>query len=298
MSFAEYKMCMLCRRRCGADRTGKASGYCGMSDKVKVARASLHMWEEPIISGESGSGTIFFSGCSLGCVFCQNYKISNGRLGREITEEELSQIMLKLQNMGANNINFVTPTHYAPSIVKAVKTARDGGLIIPTVYNTGTYDSPGTLKMLSGSIDIYLPDFKYYRKQTAQKLSFAPDYTECAKEAIDEMMLQQPKPVIENGLMKKGVIVRIMLLPGHVAEAKLSLKYIYDRYKDDVYISLLNQYTPVQKLPSPLNRRVLHSEYDEFVDYALKIGVSNAFIQEWGTADESFIPDFTDFDFL
>ncbi len=289
----EYNSCKLCARECGIDRSGGKRGFCGSDDVMTVSRAALHMWEEPIISGSRGSGTIFFSGCSLGCVFCQNREISRGAsLGKKITEQELSDIMLKLEKEGAHNINFVTPTHFAPSVKNAIGKARDRGLTIPTVYNTSSYDSVETLKMLDGSIDVYLADFKYYLEKTSVKLASAESYPFAAKAAIEEMVRQAPAPLIEDGIMKSGVIVRILLLPAHVAEAKLILKYLYDTYGDAIYISLMSQYTPMDGMQPPLNRRVTRAEYGELCDYASKLGVKNAFIQERESVGQSFIPKF------
>ena len=287
-----YSKCELCARRCSVDRTKGGIGFCKSSDTMKITRAALHYWEEPIISGERGSGTIFFSGCSLGCIYCQNSRISRSSVGREVSPDELAGEMLRLEGEGAHNINFVTPTHFAPGVAEAVRIARASGLRIPTVYNTGSYDAPKTLRMLDGLIDIYLPDLKYYRPESAKKLSFAFDYPTVAREAIAEMVKQCPTPVIEDGIMRSGVIVRILLLPSHVAEAKLSLKHIYDTYGNNVYVSLMNQYTPMKGMLSPLDRKVTNAEYSELVSYAERIGVVNAFIQEGGTQSESFIPDF------
>ncbi len=290
-SLSLYRACELCARRCAIDREERL-GYCHSGRVPKIARAALHFWEEPIISGTGGSGTVFFSGCSLGCVYCQNREISRSSVGRELTESELADIMLSLEAEGAHNINFVTPTHYAPSVVASTELARKRGLMIPIVYNTGSYDTENTVKMLDGTVDIYLPDLKYYRPESAEKLSFAKDYPTVARRAIAEMVRQRPTPVIEGGLMKSGVIVRILLLPSHLAEAKLSVKYLYETYASDIYISLMNQYTPMKGMESPLDRRVTNSEYSELVRYAERLGVINAFIQEGGTQSESFIPPF------
>jgi putative pyruvate formate lyase activating enzyme len=260
---------------------------------MTVSRASLHNWEEPIISGTNGSGTIFFSGCSLGCVFCQNREISRGAsVGKEITEERLAEIMSDLEARGAHNINFVTPTHFAPSIRSGIKIARSRGLKIPIVYNTSSYDSVDALGTLNQAVDIYLADFKYYLDSTAKRLSFAANYPNVCKAAIEEMVRQRPAPVIENGIMKSGVIVRILLLPSHLAEAKLTVKYLFDTYGDSIYISLMSQYTPFGDMEPPLNRRVTRREYDELCGYALRLGVKNAFIQERESVGESFIPKF------
>ncbi len=291
-NFLSYDCCELCARRCRVDRTKGNIGFCKSLDSVKITRAALHHWEEPIISGTRGSGTIFFSGCSLGCVFCQNSAISRASVGRSITPFELAEEMLRLEREGAHNINFVTPTHFAPSIAEAICVARNSGLVVPTVYNTGSYDTVKTVKSLEGLIDIYLPDLKYYRCESAEKLSFVKDYPRVARDAIAEMVRQKPTPIIQNGIMKSGVIVRILLLPSHVAEAKLSLRYIFDTYGNDVYVSLMNQYTPMNGMTHPLDRKVTNAEYLELVSYAERIGVVNAFVQESGTQSESFIPDF------
>jgi putative pyruvate formate lyase activating enzyme len=259
---------------------------------MKITRAALHYWEEPIISGTLGSGTVFFSGCSLGCIYCQNSKVSRASVGREVTPTDLAAEMLRLEREGAHNINFVTPTHFAPSVKDAVRIAREMGLSVPIVYNTGSYDTEETVRALEGTVDIYLPDLKYYRTVSAEKLSFAKDYPDVARTAIAEMVRQHPNPVIKDGIMRSGVVVRILLLPSHVAEAKLSLKYLYDTYGDSIYISLMNQYTPMPGMKSPLDRTVTNAEYSELVSYAERLGVVNAFIQEGGTQKESFIPDF------
>ncbi len=291
-----YKNCRLCARLCGVDRTAeKPRGFCGMGDMPSVARASLHMWEEPIISGTRGSGTIFFSGCSLGCVYCQNREISMRDaeiVGENLTDLALADVMLRLEERGAHNVNLVTPTHFVPSIIAAVNSARAGGLSLPIVYNTASYETVETIKMLEGTVDVYLADFKYYRNSSSAELSGAENYPEIARAAIAEMVRQKPTPVIEDGIMKSGVVVRILLLPAHVAEAKLILKYLYLTYGDNIYISLMNQYTPPRGMRPPLDRTVTRAEYSELLDYAERLGVTNAFIQEGGTAKESFIPNF------
>ena len=289
--FSEYKACRLCAHACGVDRTS-SFGRCGMSDKIILARAALHEWEEPIISGARGSGTIFFGGCSLGCIYCQNREISSGKVGKEVTLDRLRDIMLELEAKGAHNINFVTPTHYAPAVVRATDEARRSGLSIPIVYNTSSYDSERTIDMLSGSVDIYLADLKYHLPASAEKYSMAQNYPDAAKLAIKKMVEQKGSAVVEDSLMKSGVIVRILLLPGHLAEAKLSLSYLLSEYGEDVYISLMSQYTPFGELPAPLNRRVCVSEYESLCDYAVKKGLKNGFVQEGESAKESFIPPF------
>lgn len=287
-----YKFCTLCARRCGVDRTRNV-GFCGMPDGAYISRAALHMWEEPIISGARGSGTVFFSGCSLKCCFCQNREISRGRVGELVSAHELAQIMLKLESDGAHNVNFVTPTHYIPTVREAIINAKALGLSVPIVYNTSSYDTPEALKTLDGLVDIYLPDFKYFTCKTAEQLSSARDYPDVARLAIAEMVRQTGSAVLgDDGMLARGTVVRILLLPGHVAESKLVLKYLYDTYGDSIYISLMNQYTPPRDMAAPLNRTVTHEEYRQLTDYALKLGVKNAFVQEFGTASESFIPDF------
>ncbi len=289
----DFERCNLCARHCLVDRTKGQIGYCGASDKMHICRTALHKWEEPIISGKNGSGTIFFSGCSLKCVFCQNSKISLREVGEEFTPSQLAEKMLQLQNQGAHNINFVTPTHYAPLVAKTIITAKQNGLAVPIVYNTSSYDNVETLKMLSGLVDIYLPDLKYIDKRLSEKYSFAKDYADIAKKAIEEMVRQQPRIEFnKDGMLESGVVVRVLLLPGHVANSKLAVKYLYESFGDDIYISLMSQYTPIGKQQPPLNRCVTNKEYSELLDYAVSLGVKNAFIQERGSASESFIPDF------
>ncbi len=290
--YKEYKNCRLCARECGVDRTAGERGFCRSVAMPTVVRAALHFWEEPPISGERGSGTVFFSGCSLGCTFCQNQEISRAQLGKPKFASELARIMLSLEERGAHNINLVTPTHFAPHIAAAVPEARVRGLTIPVVYNTGSYDSVSTIRSLSGIVDIYLADYKFHLSKTAAALANAPDYPKVARAAIAEMVRQVGKPVIEDGIMKRGVIVRILLLPSHVAEAKLAVKEMYESYGDGIYLSLMSQYTPIGEQPPPLNRPVSASEYSELVDYAASKGIENAFIQEGGAVGESFIPPF------
>ena len=287
-----YKLCTLCARNCKVNRESGEIGYCRMPAVPVVARASLHMWEEPPISGERGSGTIFFSGCSLGCVYCQNRDISKG-WGEAVSEKRLSEIMLELERSGAHNINLVTPTHFVPSIRRAVVLAKEAGLDIPIVYNTASYDTPNTLRSLHSVVDIFLADFKYVREDSAEKYSNAKDYPSVAKAAIDEMVRLVGEPKFDTGgMMTRGVIVRILLLPTHLIEAKLALRYIYNTYGDKVYISLMSQYTPMSGVASPLDRRVSEEEYRSLISYAEELGVTNAFIQEGSAASESFIPAF------
>ena len=285
------KKCDLCPRNCLVNRYEKV-GYCRAKAKLKIALASIHMWEEPVISGRDGSGTIFFSHCNLGCIFCQNYKIRNG-YGKEITIKRFSEICLELQRRGANNINLVTPTHYVPLIRKGLIQAKNRGLIIPIVYNTSSYENESTIDSMKGLVDIYLADLKYYDDNYAKKYSNCNNYFEVSTKAIKRMVEQVGSPIIHNGLMKRGVIVRVLLLPGLLEDAKKIIKYLYDEYHDDIYISIMNQYTPVDKyVYEELNNKVAESVYDELVNFAYDIGVRNAFIQEGETQKESFIPNF------
>lgn len=292
-----YRKCNLCPRACNIDRA-KSLGVCQVSNKVKIARAALHFWEEPCISGTKGSGAVFFSGCSLHCVFCQNEKISHGKVGQEITIEELARLYIDLQNQGANNINLVTGTHYIPQIVESVTIARKNGLNIPIIYNTSGYETVESLRLLEGIVNTYLPDFKYMDNSLALKYSHAKDYPDVAKEAIAEMVRQCGKPKFNNGFIKSGVIVRQLLLPGHVKDAKAIIKYLYETYSDNIYISMMSQYTPMPQIAAnypELNRRVTKREYDSLINYAIDLGVENAFIQDRAVAKESFIPEFNNF---
>lgn len=290
----DYSDCKLCPRQCSVDRT-RAKGVCKAGKKIIVARAALHFWEEPCISGKNGSGAVFFSGCPLHCVFCQNNDISWGKFGKEISNDRLAEIFLELQDKGANNINLVTGSQFIIDIVTAAQKAKKSGLTIPIIYNSSGYESVDSLKMLEGIVDVYLPDFKYMDANLSQKYSHAADYPKIAKLAIDEMVRQQSECKFdENGIIKSGVIVRQLLLPGHVNDAKEIIKYLYDNYGDNIYISLMSQYTPMPdmvKYPE-LNRRVTKREYDSLIDFAIELGISNAFIQDRKVAKESFIPDF------
>ena len=291
----KYQNCLLCPRKCGINRGTGQTGVCGVSAEIRVARAALHYWEEPCISGEKGSGAVFFSGCSLHCVFCQNREISDGKAGKVISKERLSDIFLELKAKGANNINLVTPGQYIPDIVWAVSDARRRGMELPIVYNTSGYENADELKQLEGIVDVYLPDFKYMDSALSAKYSRAKDYPSVAKQAISEMVRQQPDVVIDNatGLIQKGVIVRQLLLPGHVNDAKAILKYLHDTYQDSIYISMMSQFTPIALKDYPeINRTVTKREYERLVDYAIKIGITNAFIQEGDVAKDSFIPAF------
>lgn len=291
----KYENCLLCPRKCGINRSTGQTGICGVSSEIKVARAALHYWEEPCISGKRGSGAVFFSGCSLHCVFCQNREISDGKAGKVISKERLSDIFMELAVKGANNINLVTPGQYIPDIVWAVNDAKSRGMKLPIIYNTSGYENVTELKLLEGIVDVYLPDFKYMDSTLSARYSRAKDYPSVAKQALSEMVRQQPDVVIDDatGLIQKGVIVRQLLLPGHVNDAKAVLKYLYDTYHDHVYISMMSQFTPIALKDYPeINRTVTKREYERLVDYALEIGITNAFIQEGDVAKDSFIPAF------
>lgn len=292
----DLSTCTLCPKECRCDRTKGETGYCGTTDKLYIARATKHMWEEPCISGENGSGTVFFSGCNLSCVFCQNREISHNNTGFETSVARLCEIFFELRNKGVHNINLVTAGHFLPKVLDAVSLAKKRGLDIPFVYNSSGYEKTEALSRCEGLIDIYLPDFKYISQERAKRYSHAYDYPKVAQKAIDEMVRQKPVCVFdENGILKSGVIIRHLMLPGGLYESKKIIKYIYDRYQDDVFISIMSQYTPfgdLKKFPE-LKKKVKKSEYDRLVDYALSLGVENAFIQEGGSADKSFIPDFS-----
>ena len=295
MKLEQLKDCTLCPRECHVDRTNGKRGYCKETDELVVARAALHMWEEPCISGEEGSGTVFFSGCAMGCVYCQNQNIATGIAGKTISIERLAEIFLELQKQKANNINLVTPSHYVLQIVEAIKQARNQGLMIPVVYNCSGYEKVETLRLLEGYIDIYLPDLKYMAEEPARRYSNCRDYFQYASQAIAEMVRQVPEAVFDaKGMMKKGVIVRHLTLPGYLGDSKNIIKYLYEAFGDTLFISIMNQYTPlsgVENYPE-INRKISESEYEELVDYAIELGVENGFIQEGETASESFIPEF------
>ena len=284
------KNCNLCPRNCNINRY-KELGFCRQSNKLRLALAKLFFYEEPPISGKNGSGTIFFTGCNLKCIFCQNYDISTKNIGKVITIKRLSEIMLELQSKGAHNINLVTPTIYVPQIIKAIKLAKKKGLSIPIIYNSSGYETTDTIKLLNGYIDVYLPDLKYFNDDIAIKYSKANNYFNHASKAIEEMIKQTgPCKFNKNGLITKGVIVRHLLLPGHLDDSKKIIKYL-SKYKDDIYISIMNQYTPIRKLKyEELNHPVNEDDYYKLIDYALSLGINNAFCQEDETAKESFIP--------
>ena len=286
--------CNLCPRNCNVDRDKGELGYCQAPCDMVIARYSRHMWEEPVLSGDKGSGTIFFSYCNMRCCFCQNYALSELHKGRVVSIEEFAKITLDLQNSSVYNINLVTPTMFVPNIIKGIQLARDKGLVLPVVYNTSSYESVNTIRKLDGYVDIYLPDLKYYDNELGIKYSNTNNYFYYASRAIDEMVRQVGKFVLDdNGMMIRGVIVRHMVMPGCVEDSKKIIKYLYDTYHDDIMISIMSQYTPVRECQYfELNRKISEDEYTEVVNYAYDLGVRNAFIQEGSSQDQSFIPDF------
>ncbi len=288
--------CTLCPRHCHVNRLAGQTGFCGQTAEITAARAALHFWEEPCISGSQGSGAVFFSGCSLKCIFCQNHNIALGRAGRAISIERLTCIFLELAVRGAANINLVTPGHFIPQICQAIALAKERGLSIPVVYNTGSYEEVSSLRLLQGLIDIYLPDLKYFSPELSASYSHAPDYFDKAAAAIEEMVRQAKTPTFDeaSGLMKNGVIVRHLVLPGQVKDSKKILRYLHETYGNDIYVSIMNQYTPMEQTAAipELNRRVSDEEYRRVLDFADKIGIEYGFFQEGGTAEKSFIPEF------
>ena len=318
-----YTACRICPRKCGVNRN-ESTGACRVGSTLQVSRAALHMWEEPCISGTKGSGTVFFSGCNLGCVYCQNQSISRGKAGKLISADRLLEIFYELEEKGANNINLVTGDHYLPTIAPVIERAKTEGFRLPFLLNTSSYIEVDTLKRMEGLIDIYLPDFKYIRDEDALRYSRAPGYPDVAKAAIAEMVRQQPEcrfisectgtdPVTEENvaeekmgtddtsvtqgkLLSRGVVVRHLLLPGMLIQAKLILRYLFETYGDQIYISLMSQYTPDHELLKEhfpeIDRKVTPHEYHSLIEYAAKLGVTRGFMQEGESADESFIPPF------
>ena len=287
--------CNLCMRNCNVNRNKGVKGLCNSTNNIRIARAALHFWEEPCISGENGSGTVFFSNCNLKCVFCQNYEISSEGFGKEITIDRLADIFIEQQEKGANNINLVTPTHFVPQIIEALKIAKNNGLDLPIVYNTNSIDTLDTIKALNGYIDVYLPDFKYFEDKYSMKYSKIKGYSKNVIDVIDEMIKQVGAPKFnKDGIIEKGVIVRHLLLPGLLFDSKKVVDAIYNNFGDNVYISLMNQYTPMHnaKMYPEINKSINEKTYDVLIDYALSIGIKNGFIQESGTNSKEFVPDF------
>jgi len=288
--------CRLCPRECGINRLTGARGVCGMGAEITVARAALHFWEEPCISGTRGSGTVFFSGCSLHCSFCQNEPISRGRAGKIISIERLCEIFFELKTHGAHNINLVTPTHFIPQITSALRIAKEKGLNLPIVCNCGGYENVEALRIWDGLIDIYLPDLKFYAKTLSKAMCGAPNYFEKASLALLEMFRQTGEPQFDkDGLMQKGMIVRHLMLPGHLFDTRQLLSYLYDTYGNKIYISLMNQYTPPASTdtePDAPDHPLREDHYEAMVQYLEELGQENAYVQDSGTDSESFIPPF------
>ena len=271
------------------------NGLCGCNDKIKIALASIHYYEEPCISGKNGSGTVFFSNCNLKCIYCQNYEISSLGKGKEITVEHLAQIFLKQQEKKVNNINLVTPTMYAKQILEALKIAKENGLKIPVIYNTNGYENIETLKELEGYIDIYLPDLKYYSNALSKKYSNVNNYFEIATKAIKEMINQVGKPTFnEEGIIQKGVIIRHLVLPNHIQNSKHILKWIKENINEEIYVSVMAQYFPTYKAKEDetINRKLNKKEYKEIEEYLYTLNLKNGYIQELGEHEEEFVPKF------
>ena len=290
--------CRLCPRACGANRRAGERGICGADDSLLVARAALHHWEEPPISGTGGSGTVFFSNCPLHCVYCQNEPLSSGRAGKTVSVQRLAEMFCELEGQGAHNINLVTPTHYVPQIISAVRAARDRGMRIPVVYNTSGYELPETIESLGGTVDIYLTDFKYASRELAARYSKASDYPEVALAALKAMVKQAGDYLLDGeGIMKRGVILRHLMLPGQVEDSKEVIRRVFNAVGNKICYSLMNQYTLMPGLLAAssypeLAHKVSEEEYDELIDFALDLGITYSFMQEGGTATESFIPPF------
>ena len=289
----DMRSCTLCPRMCRVDRTAGEKGFCGMGVAVQGARAALHMWEEPCISGKKGSGAIFFSGCTLKCVFCQNREIAEGKYGKEISSQRLTEIFLELQGKGAANINLVTAGHFVVPVKEALLRAKEQGLAIPVIYNSGGYERVETLRFLEPVVDVWLPDFKYMDGRLAREYSKAEDYPQTAKKALEEMVLQAGECRFDKeGYIQKGVIVRHLILPGHTRDSMEILSYLHKTYGEHIYISVMNQYTPLPQVKDlePLNRKVTRREYRRVLDFALELGIEQGYFQEGETAKESFIP--------
>ena len=284
--------CMICPHKCGIDRTNQI-GRCKSTDKIKIALYSIHDFEEPCISGEKGSGTIFFSNCNMNCIYCQNYEISQLEKGKEITIEELADIMIKQQEKGVENINLVTPTSYVWHIIQAIKIAKNKGLHIPIVYNTNGYENVETLKLLEGYIDIYLPDLKYYNNELGIKYSKVNNYFGIVIEAIKEMYRQVGSPQLnEKGIMQKGLMIRHLVLPNNIENSKNVLRWIKENIDNDVYVSVMAQYFPTYRAKEmdELNRKLTKQEYEEIENYLYDLNLENGYIQELGEHEEEYVP--------
>ncbi len=291
----ELEKCEICPHRCKINRNIGKIGRCKCNNKIKIALATVHNYEEPCISGKNGSGTIFFTNCNLNCIYCQNYKISQQGKGYEITIEELANIMLEEQEKKVNNINLVTPTMYAYQIIEAIKLAKSKGLYIPIIYNTNGYENIKTIKALNGYIDVYLPDLKYYSNELSKKYSKIDNYFKYATEAIKEMYKQVGTPVFnENGIIRRGVIIRHLVLPNHIQNSKHILKWIKENMPEDIYVSIMAQYFPTYKAKEDnlLNRKLNKKEYKEIEEFLYMLNIKNGYIQELGEHEEEYVPDF------
>ena len=291
----ELKSCNICPHKCGVNRLNGIKGRCKCDNKIKIALASVHNYEEPCISGKNGSGTVFFSNCNLNCIYCQNYEISQLGKGKEITIEHLAQIFIKQQEKNVNNINLVTPTMYVPQIIEAIKIARKKGLNIPIIYNSNGYENVETIKKLNGYIDIYLPDLKYYSNEIAKKYSKIDNYFETAISAIKEMQKQVGNPIFnEEGIIQKGVIIRHLILPHHLLNTKNILKYVKENFDENTYISIMSQYFPTYKAKEDklINRKLTKKEYKEIENYLYLLNLKNGYIQELGEHEEEYVPNF------
>jgi putative pyruvate formate lyase activating enzyme len=289
------KKCNLCPRKCYVNRLEGELGFCKGARDIKIAKVTLHQWEEPFVSGEQGSGTVFFSNCNLRCAFCQNHNISHNGIGKIVSINRLSEIFLEQQARGAHNINLVTPTHYVPQIIEALKLAKVKGLNIPILYNSNGYENLDTIKALKGFIDVYLPDLKYYKDKYALKYSAVPDYFNTASKAISEMVCQVGEPKFDNaGIIQKGVIIRHLMIPGLLFDSKKIVDFIYTTFNDSVYISLMNQYVPMHEAYkyTEINKPLNPEHYDALINYCLNIGITKCFIQESGTSSKAFVPEF------
>ena len=291
----QLEKCTICPHKCNINRSIGNKGRCKCDDKIKIALASIHEYEEPCLSEGNGSGTIFFTNCNLNCIYCQNYEISQQEKGRKVSIEELAQIMLKQQEKGVNNINLVTPTMYAYQIIEAIKIARKQGLKIPIVYNTNGYENVETIKALNGYIDIYLPDLKYYSNELSKKYSKIDNYFGIATEAIKEMYNQVGTAQFdENGIMQKGVIIRHLVLPNHIQNTKHVLKWIKENMPEDIFVSVMAQYFPTYKAKEDelINRKLTKKEYKEVENYLYTLELENGYIQELGEHEEEYVPNF------
>lgn len=299
--------CTLCPRSCRVNRLAGRIGYCNVTADLFAARAALYYHEEPVISGSRGSGAVFFAGCNMGCVFCQNYAIAKAMTGTQLSSGRLTEIFLSLQEQGAHNINLITAEHFLPQVIRSLRDAKDQGLTLPVVYNTGTYERVEAIQALEGLVDVWLPDFKYISPRLSLAYSHTPDYFQYASKALQEMVRQCPEPLFSDGshtldapddaddpLMVRGVLVRHLVLPGSTQDSMDILKYLHDTYGDQIFISIMNQYTPMPQVKDDpdLGRRLSSEEYEKVVDYAISLGITNGFIQEEGTASRRYIPAF------